>query len=123
MSCQVIEWHGARVLVIAATGAPLGSYRDATDLIGDALSQEIDMVIIPAARLDPIFFQLSSGVAGAFIQKVVQYRLKLAIVGDISAHLEKSQPLRDFVRESNRGRAVFFLPDVDAACAKISTVD
>jgi Domain of unknown function (DUF4180) len=41
--------------------------------------------------------------AGEFAQKFVNYRLRLAIVGDISQHLAGSEALCDFVAETNRG--------------------
>ena len=37
----------------------------------------------------------------------------MAIVGDISRFMATSDALRDFVRESNRGTQVWFLPDVE----------
>jgi len=43
------------------------------------------------------------------IQKIVQYRLRLVIVGDISRHLAESSALRAFVLEANRGKEVWFL--------------
>jgi hypothetical protein len=42
----------------------------------------------------------------------VNYGLRLAVVGDISEPLADSEALRDFVRESNRGRQVWFVADV-----------
>jgi hypothetical protein len=39
----------------------------------------------------------------------VQYRQRLAIVGDISGFLAESSALRAFVTESNRGKDVWFL--------------
>jgi hypothetical protein len=42
------------------------------------------LVIIPAQRLDPDFFRLRTGVAGEFVQKFVTYRLRLAVVGNVS---------------------------------------
>jgi hypothetical protein len=36
----------------------------------------------------------------------------VAIVGDISTHLEASSALRDFVFESNRGEHVWFVTDL-----------
>jgi Domain of unknown function (DUF4180) len=35
------------------------------------------------------------------------------VVGDISGALDRSASLRDFVRESNRGRQVWFVADGD----------
>jgi hypothetical protein len=62
---------------------------------------------------------LRSGFAGEFVQKIVNYQLKLAVIGDISAHIAESNALRDFVRECNRGSSVFFVSDVDALSAKL----
>jgi hypothetical protein len=78
-------------------------------LIAEALSSDARLVAIPAERLSSDFFQLSTRKAGHFIQKFVNYRLRVAILGDISHHVEQSAPLADFVRESNRGRDVWFV--------------
>jgi hypothetical protein len=67
------------------------------------------MVLVPLERLDRSFFELSTGMAGALLQKLVNYGLHLVVVGDISAALCESRALRDFVRESNRGRHVWFV--------------
>jgi uncharacterized protein DUF4180 len=88
------------------------SERDAVELIGGALGQGARFVAIPAERLDDDFFRLRTGVAGAILQKFVTYRIPLAIVGDISAHVEESSALRDFVYESNRGEHVWFVTDL-----------
>jgi len=82
---------------------------DALDIIGEAFGQGAELVVIPAERLAPEFFRLSTGLAGAMLQKFTNYQMRVAIVGDISGYLEKSAPLRDFVRESNRGTQVRFL--------------
>ena len=102
---------GRAALVCAPDGPPLASGRDASDLIGDALSISAQLVVIPASRLSPDFLRLSTGLAGEVLQKFVNYQLKPVILGDISAALEASNPLGDFVRESNRGRWVWFVAD------------
>lgn len=61
------------------------------------------------SRLSPDFFRLSTGLAGAVLQKCTNYSFRLAIVGDISAHTAKSGPLRDFVYESNKRGDVRFV--------------
>jgi len=43
------------------------------------------------------------------LQKFVNCRLRLAIIGDYSALASSSAALRDFINESNRGDAVWFL--------------
>ncbi|MGW2930646.1 DUF4180 domain-containing protein [Streptomyces sp. NPDC001156] len=42
----------------------------------------------------------------------MNYRLDMAVVGDISRHTESSSALRDFVGECNRGRRTWFPVDV-----------
>ncbi len=97
-------------------GPVLGSYTSATDLIGQLYGLAADMIVIPAARLDTEFFRLGSGVAGAFIEKLQQYGLRLAIVGDIDAIMETSAALQDFVRETNRhGYHLFVRDEADLA--------
>jgi hypothetical protein len=95
--------------------------RDAVDLIGAALSSQCALVVLPVERLSDEFFSLKTRVAGEMLQKFVNYERRLAIVGDISRHLEASGPLRAFVAETNRGRQVWFVPDRAALEAKLKS--
>lgn len=111
---DVIEqWGGAPVLVCDPDGPPVASEQDALDLIGAALAGA-EVVALPAGRLDPRFFSLESRLAGDIMQKFVNYRLRLAVIGDISEHLAGSSALRALVNESNQGGQVWFLPDLEA---------
>lgn len=108
---RIDERSGIRVLHFDADGEPISTPDDASDLVGTAWSHQAGLVAVPVERLDPKFFRLKSGIAGEITQKFVNYRLRLAVVGDISAKVAKSAPLRDFVRESNRGDHVWFVDD------------
>jgi hypothetical protein len=83
-------------------------------LLGTAFGTDASWVVLPAGSLPDGFFVLSTGVAGALLQRLVTYRFRVAVVGDIEDHLGRSGALRDFVGESNRGRQVWFLPDLAA---------
>jgi Domain of unknown function (DUF4180) len=107
------------VLLVAAEGDLLG-VRGATDLIGEALGAGARVVAIPAARLDPAFFDLKSGVAGEITQKFVNYGLKLVILGEVSAHVARSEALAAWVRECNRGGHIWFLADRAALAARLA---
>lgn len=63
------------------------------------------------------FFILSTGLAGEVLQKFVNYRVKVAIVGDYSNYTSK--PLKDFIYESNKGEDVFFVSTVEEAVEKL----
>jgi hypothetical protein len=111
MSDDVIERSGVPVLLCGDDGPPIAEPHDALDLIGGAFGRA-DVVAVPSRRLDDRFFQLRTGLAGEIMQKFVNYRIRLAVVGDISAHLEASTALRDLVHESNRGRHIWFVTDL-----------
>ena len=114
MSNTVVEIGGKPVLLVSDEGPLLGTESGALDLIGETYGLNIEMIAVPAARLGADFFRLRTGAAGAFIQKLRNYQQRVAILGDISDFTSRSAPLADFVRESNRGHDVLFLPDLDA---------
>src|SRR5579872_4955620 len=98
------ELHGVRVLECATEGGRLRNDRDAIPLIEAAWENRAKLIVIPVERLDDNFFQLKTRVAGEILQKFVQYRFHVAIVGDIARYVDESIALRDFVREANRGK-------------------
>jgi len=114
MTAELIERANHRLLVVDAEGPILRRTQDVLDLIQATFAQKASVLVVPVPRLDPAFFQLRSGLAGEFVQKVVNYQLKLVIVGNISVQVAASDALRDFVREANRGHSIFFVPHLDA---------
>ncbi|MEI7030456.1 DUF4180 domain-containing protein [Streptomyces pratensis] len=115
----LVEHHGIPVLVCDAEGPAIATVQDALDhLIGGAF-QGAQVVAVPAQRLDERFFDLSTGFAGAVLQKFANYRLRLVVVGDIDRHLAASAALPDLVREANRGRDVWFVPDLAGLVARL----
>ncbi len=111
---------GTPVLVCAPDGAPVRDERDATDLIGEGYGLGAAWVVLPATRLTDDFFRLRTGIAGGIVQKFVNYRLGLAIIGDVAHHVDASTALRDFLRESNRGTQLWFLPDLEALRTRLT---
>ncbi|WP_337188926.1 DUF4180 domain-containing protein [Phenylobacterium sp.] len=109
------------VYVCAPDGPSLDGERSATDFVGEALGAGAAVVAIPVGRLAPDFLVLSNRKAGEAIQKFVNYGLKVAFVGDVSGPVAASDALRDFVRESNRGRHVWFVEHMAALEAKIAS--
>jgi len=115
----VEEIHGVRVLTVPASGPALRSGADALDLIAATYEHQADLIAIPVERFDAQFFTLSNGLAGEFLQKLANYRLRVAIIGDLSAHTQASNALRDFVRESNRRRQNWFLATREELSARL----
>jgi hypothetical protein len=114
MDLTVTTLHGIPALILPEDGPAVGTEFDAGDLVGAALEHGADLLVVPAKRIAAEFWTLRSGVAGEVLQKLVNYRVRLAVVGDITAPVEASAALRDLVRESNRRRDAWFLPDLDA---------
>lgn len=111
---------GQTTLELGAAGPLLRTEDDARDLIQETFGSDIRIAVVPVERLDPEFFVLRTGVAGAFVQKLVQYRLRLVVVGDISGWTDASDALRDWVREVNRGRDILFVADRAALEARLN---
>ncbi|MEU4097003.1 DUF4180 domain-containing protein [Streptomyces sp. NPDC026673] len=118
MADVVTERRGVPVLVCGEEGVRIAGVQDALDVIGSAFSRA-EVVAVPVARLDERFFELRSGLAGEILQKFVNYRIRLAVVGDISAYVAASKAFRDLVRESDRGDGTWFVADLDALDARL----
>lgn len=76
--------------------------------------------VLKQSHLVSDFFDLKTGLAGNVLQKIVNYRMKLAIVGDFSIYSSKS--LSDFIYEMNSGRDVFFLNSEEEAIDRLSVI-
>lgn len=86
----------------ANQGPSLASEQDALDLLGETYGTDADIIVVPAHRFSPDFFDLSNRQAGYFFQKMQNYRIRLFVLGDISGQMKRSKALSDFVGETNR---------------------
>lgn len=100
-------------------GEPIAREMDANDIIGAMYGLEVDVIAVPAEKVVDDFFWLSTGLAGAVLQKMQQYGFRFAVLGDISRFTAESPSLRDFVHESNRRGQTLFLPDRAALEARL----
>jgi hypothetical protein len=96
----------------------LSEVQDILDLMGDAGFNNCNRIILREQNLHPDFFRLHTGLAGEILQKFSTYDFKLAIIGDFTKYSSKS--LQDFIRESNKGKRIFFVDTDDEAFRKIS---
>lgn len=94
--------NGVELYFVAGTGPSLASEQDALDLLGETYGTETDMIVVPATRFAPEFFDLSTQMAGHFFQKMQNYGMRLVILGDIADYTARSKALADFVGETNR---------------------
>jgi hypothetical protein len=90
------------------------------ELIGEAWSVKADTLALPISCLNPSFFDLSTGVAQAVVRPLVNYRITIAFLGRIPREHLQDTALRDFIRETNRGRSAWFLDDLAALEKRLS---
>jgi hypothetical protein len=115
---EVTERGGVPVLLLDPTGPTIAGTQDTLDVIGSAFSRA-DVVAVPVGRFDARFFDLRTGLAGEVMQKFVNYRMRLVVLGDISGFVASSTALRDLVYESNQGSQVWFVADLDELDARL----
>ncbi|MEU4197505.1 DUF4180 domain-containing protein [Kribbella sp. NPDC026611] len=105
---------------VYVSDSPLTDEREVVQLIVDAYyGHAAEWIAFTPDQLGDEFFELRTGRAGAIAQKFVDYRMGLAVVGDISGRTAESQSLADWVRESNRGRNLWFVDDLEALDARL----
>lgn len=90
MSYAVQQIHDLRLVVFAEAGPPLKDENDVSLFIAPAFEHDAGMIALPVNRLDAAFFQLRSGIAGAVLQKFINYSLRVALLGDISPGWRKA---------------------------------
>jgi hypothetical protein len=112
--------HGTGVWFVPSDGPELATEQDAVDLVGATYGQDVDVLVVPVERFAARFFDMRTLLIGHFFSKVVQYGLRLVLLGDVRSHAEASDAFRDVVRESNRGRSVWFVADLAELDARLA---
>ena len=120
MDVRCYEFEGVRVAEFPKDGEQLRSDRQAIEIISEVSAYQPELIIIPVERFSDDFFRLKTQVAGEVLQKFVTYRKRVVIWGDISARLDESSSLRDFVRECNAGREIWFVTSLDELGQKLA---
>ncbi|MGG1657991.1 DUF4180 domain-containing protein [Brevibacillus sp. NRS-1366] len=119
MKIAKVEAGGANIAVVSSNEILIVDVQTALDLMATVQYETgCDRIIINKSLLNESFFDLKTRLAGEILQKFINYRVKVAIVGDFSVYSSKS--LKDFIYESNNGNAIFFLPTEQQAIEKLS---
>ena len=115
MKTDLLERGSVRIVecleAITATG-------DALELVSACAEQDATRILLDDRFLPPAFFELRSGFAGEFVQKLVNYRVQLAVVfSNVSSHGERFE---QFVAEARRGRVFRAFDDRESADSWLS---
>lgn len=119
MKINIINLNNIDIAVIQHDELLITGVQSALDLIATVRYETgCDHMILSKDAVSEKFFDLSTKLAGDVLQKFVNYQMKVAIVGDFSVYSSKS--LKDFITESNKGNAIFFMPSEKEALEKVS---
>lgn len=119
MNIAKIETGEGNVAVVRSTETLITDVQSALDLMATVQYETgFDRIVINKSLLSESFFDLKTRLAGEILQKFVNYRVKLAIIGDFSAYT--SQSLQDFIYECNKGSHFLFLSTEQQAIDKLS---
>lgn len=119
MKITKVEERGVPIAVVSSSEVVITDVQSALDLIATVhYEADSDRIILNKSLLSESFFDLKTRLAGEILQKFINYRVKLAIVGDFSGYTSPS--LKDFIYESNKGKDIFFLSSEQEAVENLS---
>ncbi|WP_316822600.1 DUF4180 domain-containing protein [Pedobacter gandavensis] len=118
MEIEVHQNGAVKIAEVKSDSLIITNAEEALQLMVDLYYQDFDKIIIHERCITADFFDLKNGIAGEILQKVSNYRIQLAIVGDFGKYPGNS--IKDFIYESNRGRQVNFLDAVEQALERLS---
>ncbi|WHY31752.1 DUF4180 domain-containing protein [Bacillus wiedmannii] len=121
MEIKKLVIDGINIAVIKNDKVLISDVQTALDLMA-TVQHEVDAkhIIIDKSLISESFFDLKTRLAGDILQKFINYRVKIAIIGDFSMYTSKS--LKDFIYECNKGQDIFYLATEQQAIEKLSTL-
>ena len=87
--------------------------KDTSDFLDFMANADADVLALEKSSLPPDFFELRSGIAGEFLQKLTNYQRKLIVLGDFQNI--QSNSLKSFIVEANRSGRTVFAESLDQA--------
>lgn len=121
MHISVIKKNNIEIAVVNSDDLLIRDVQSALDLVATVdYETGCSRMIIDKSSICEEFFDLSTKMAGEVLQKFINYRKKIAIIGDFTKYPSRS--LKVFIYECNKGKDIFFLPDEAQAIEKLSMV-
>lgn len=121
MKTEIKHINGAQIALVHSDKKLITDAQSALDFIMTVQYETgCRRIAIHKAAVTEDFFVLSTRLAGDVLQKLINYNIKLAIIGDYSTYT--SAPLKALITESNRGKDVFFLETEQEAFARLGAV-
>ena len=99
MRCEIVSIDGVKYVFV--TGGQVSEEQDALEILSACYEHETTLVMLPSECLSEGFLDLSTKIAGLFLQKLTNYGIKTAAVIDTE---RLSERFRDFSYESAKGK-------------------
>ncbi len=119
MNIEYLKDNGIDIAVVSGDETVIVDVQSALDLAMTVKYETgAERIAIDKDAICGDFFILSTGIAGEILQKFMNYHVKVAVYGDYSHYT--SEPLKDFMYESNHGKDFFFVPSREEAVRKLT---
>ncbi|SMC88790.1 DUF4180 domain-containing protein [Papillibacter cinnamivorans] len=109
MDFRMIQKENASYVEVFDSQSPVGTEQEALDLVSICGEKDTNLLMLHSEALPEEFFRLKTGVAGAVLQKLVNYSVKTAIL--LPELKELGARFRDLLSETNRGSQYRFFKD------------
>ena len=107
MEIKMVQQNNVIIGLVKSTEVLIADAQSALDfMMHITYGTQCKRIALNKAAISEDFFRLSTGLAGEILQKFVNYRIKFAVYGDFSCYT--SQPLKDFIYESNPRQPYIF---------------
>ncbi len=106
---------GTPVLVSRSAEPFIHAQQDILDLLVRGREAGTNLFMLRDTDFDPGFYDLKTGLAGAILQKIADYRVRLAVVGSFA--MAGSGRFRELMAESRKGDLVRFAETEEEAVA------
>ncbi len=119
MKTELVRKNNIEIAVVTSEELLITDVQSALDLVMTVKYETgCTNIALNKEAIADDFFILSTCLAGEILQKFINYGVRFAIYGDFSKYTSK--PWKDFLYESNKGRDIYFQPDITQAVNKLS---
>ena len=119
MKISVVKESKIEIAIVKSEEILIGDVQSALDFFATVEYETgCSRMIVDKSSICEEFFDLSTKIAGEVLQKFINYRKRIAIIGDFSTYTSRS--LKDFIYECNKGKDIFFVPSEQEAIKKLS---
>lgn len=100
MNYQIVDKDNTRYIEVFSCETPVSTEQDALDLVALCGENDTNLLLLHYEALSEDFFKLKTGVAGAVLQKFINYSVRVAII--IPDQEQLSSNFKALISEANK---------------------